>query len=492
MLYAAYPLYQLGGDRARPAAPDARRRARARSLRAHVAPGGSGGAVGARSGSSGSRRPSRVYALDFWEHTHRARADAVGVVLLRRRRASGAPAWRGALAAGALFGVAATMRTEALVYSWSTSGLIVRRAARAPPARGAPDRGPACAASSGAVVLLVANQLLERVDLGADAPRARASAPPSARRARSATTRARPGRPRSTGINGFSAVGRLASSARSSSSRRRAAWILAAAIAGASRLGAACATFGVGVALPLRFAAAGSASSPAADRLAARCASAWCSRGDAGDCGSSAVIAVRGAPARVGHRVLRTVPTRSGAVGTCCCRARCSLSSAIVRARGPPARCARPSSVAAVVVTACGVGVARRCGRTRVADGIGTDPRPPRSGGRSSRMPHFLREGGAFYDPDGPLADGRPTTQIARVRCGSSATSGRPSRAHRRSRPRAPRDPRTLGPYRRGVPSPRRDGPDVAVERIELAESSLIAAAPRANFGLIPASADGR
>src|SRR5258707_11156205 len=70
----------------------------------------------------GLATPVVVYALDFWEHTLGLAAMVWGVVLLldvADRRAG----WRAALAGGALFGVAATMRTEALVYAVVTVGV---------------------------------------------------------------------------------------------------------------------------------------------------------------------------------------------------------------------------------------------------------------------------------------------------------------------------------------------------------------------------------
>ena len=66
-----------------------------------------------------------IYALDFWEHTLGLAFDAVGD---RRRCVDVLDGTRGGagprLGAGALFGVAATMRTEALVY-FAVTTLVV-------------------------------------------------------------------------------------------------------------------------------------------------------------------------------------------------------------------------------------------------------------------------------------------------------------------------------------------------------------------------------
>ena len=63
----------------------------------------------------GLASPVAIYALDFWEHSVGLALMLWGVVLVLdviNTRAG----WRGALGAGALFGAAATMRQEALVY----------------------------------------------------------------------------------------------------------------------------------------------------------------------------------------------------------------------------------------------------------------------------------------------------------------------------------------------------------------------------------------
>ncbi len=114
MLYAAYPLYLVGRRPGGAAAPDARRCALAL---AHALAGPAvrcAATGGPRSGSIGLASPVAIYALDFWEHTLGLASMLWGVVWLVRACASRERA-RGCLA-GLLFGAAATMRTEALVY----------------------------------------------------------------------------------------------------------------------------------------------------------------------------------------------------------------------------------------------------------------------------------------------------------------------------------------------------------------------------------------
>jgi hypothetical protein len=163
MLYAGRPLYRIGGERALLALPmlgavlcalAARRVARLL--------GGDGMAA---FWAVGLATPVAVYALDFWEHTLGLACMLFGVAILVElaRGATGAGA---ALGAGALFGFAATMRTEALVYlavgtAVALASLLVRRTYLARVvALGA-------AIGAGASAVLVANQLVERLVLGA-------------------------------------------------------------------------------------------------------------------------------------------------------------------------------------------------------------------------------------------------------------------------------------------------------------------------------------
>ena len=79
----------------------------------------------------GLASPIAVYALDFWEHSLGVGLIAWAVVLLYDVT-EGKAGWRAALAGGLLFGAAATMRTEALVYAAVATAvtcvvLLVRR-----------------------------------------------------------------------------------------------------------------------------------------------------------------------------------------------------------------------------------------------------------------------------------------------------------------------------------------------------------------------------
>lgn len=121
MLYAAYPLYRLGGYRFAlllPMLGAVLAALAARALARRIS-GGDGWAV---FWLVGLASPLAVYALDFWEHSIGVAAMAWAVVALldiaEHRRW-----WPWALVAGALFGVAATLRTEALVYGSVAVGL---------------------------------------------------------------------------------------------------------------------------------------------------------------------------------------------------------------------------------------------------------------------------------------------------------------------------------------------------------------------------------
>jgi hypothetical protein len=121
----------------------------------------------------GLASPAFVYALDLWEHTIGLALMAWGVVLLYdtwSRRAG----WKGALAAGALFGAAASMRTEALLYgAVATAVVCLAIAVR--------ERTPWLAARIGASALVgvgalwVANDRLERLVLGGSLRESRAA-----------------------------------------------------------------------------------------------------------------------------------------------------------------------------------------------------------------------------------------------------------------------------------------------------------------------------
>ena len=108
--------------------------------------------------------PVAIYALDFWEHSLGLALMLWGVVWLLRLL-DDEHGLRAALVAGALFGAAATMRTEALVYlvvCGATAALVYlwrSRAVAATVLRGG-------ALLVGAALPLAANEVLERVALG--------------------------------------------------------------------------------------------------------------------------------------------------------------------------------------------------------------------------------------------------------------------------------------------------------------------------------------
>ena len=160
MLYAGYPLYLLGGLRGillLPMLGGVLTALGARALARRL-----GGRGDLAFWAVGLLTPVVIYSLDFWEHTLGLAAMLGGVVLLldvADRRAG----WRGALLGGALFGVAATMRTEALVYAAVTVLVLAWSARRRRPHR---PLGCATAAGVGLLVPLVANQALEQAILG--------------------------------------------------------------------------------------------------------------------------------------------------------------------------------------------------------------------------------------------------------------------------------------------------------------------------------------
>ena len=179
MVEAAYPLYVLGGGRMvllLPMLGGLLCAFAARALAKRFAPGSSGWrafwVVGLAS-------PVTVYALDFWEHTLGLGLMLWAVVrlldVLDRHGADPAagvgPDWRGrwpgALAAGVLFGAAATMRTESLVYLVVGTGLAClvmlwrERSLVRPVVTGV-------VTLVGAGIMVLANRVLEQVLLGTD------------------------------------------------------------------------------------------------------------------------------------------------------------------------------------------------------------------------------------------------------------------------------------------------------------------------------------
>jgi hypothetical protein len=165
MLIAAYPLYVVGGDRAVLLLPMLG--AVACTLAAAALARRFRGGDGMRAfWVIGLATPVAIYALDFWEHSIGLALMLGGAVLawdVMERRAG----WRGALVGGLLFGVAATMRTEALVYfavAFAATCLVMLVRTRSlvrPMIAG-------IAALAGLFSMLVANRLLEQLVIGSD------------------------------------------------------------------------------------------------------------------------------------------------------------------------------------------------------------------------------------------------------------------------------------------------------------------------------------
>lgn len=161
MLELARPLYEIGGLRAVLLLPMLGSVLTALAARAFARRLGSRGWIAFW--AVGLATPVAVYALDFWEHALGLGLVAWGLVLAYDvcvRRAGG----RVALGAGLLFGAAASLRTEALVYVVVACAAIAVAAAR----RRAWRRGVASLVATGIGVLLAlaVNQLVELATLG--------------------------------------------------------------------------------------------------------------------------------------------------------------------------------------------------------------------------------------------------------------------------------------------------------------------------------------
>lgn len=139
VLYAAYPLYRLGGYRLTLVLP------MLGSLAAALAAMALSRRLGGRGWLAfwvtGLLSPLVIYALDFWEHSIGVGLMAWAVVLLvdlhqhsgqqngkdlmsSAGQNAGLGVWGRAVGAGLLFGAAATMRTEALVYGAVATGAV--------------------------------------------------------------------------------------------------------------------------------------------------------------------------------------------------------------------------------------------------------------------------------------------------------------------------------------------------------------------------------
>ncbi|MET0421286.1 MAG: hypothetical protein ABW073_06250 [Acidimicrobiia bacterium] len=165
MLFAAYPLYELGGTRAALLLPMAGAvlcalAARALARRAGGDPRTSWIAFWV----VGVATPILLYAVSFWEHTLGV-AAMLWAIAFAIDRARGDGGWTRALWAGVLFGAAATMRTEALVYL-AVSGLIVLAMLVSRREQFARIVTAGIAVAGGFVTVVVANHALEVLTLG--------------------------------------------------------------------------------------------------------------------------------------------------------------------------------------------------------------------------------------------------------------------------------------------------------------------------------------
>ena len=124
MLYLALPLYSIGGAHLAGLIPLLGTVLAAFGVRALARELGADGTLAFW--TVGLASPATIYALDLWEHSLALGLMVWGSVLvLRASRSTGG--WVAALGAGLLFGAAATMRQEALVYGFvAGAGLGVR------------------------------------------------------------------------------------------------------------------------------------------------------------------------------------------------------------------------------------------------------------------------------------------------------------------------------------------------------------------------------
>jgi hypothetical protein len=111
----------------------------------------------------GLASPATVYALDFWEHSF-GLALILWAVAFVLDAAQGDGRARSALAAGLLFGIAAAMRQEALVYGFVAGGALGLRVLMSGRPIGTACRGAAMLA--GLAIMTAANSLLESAIIG--------------------------------------------------------------------------------------------------------------------------------------------------------------------------------------------------------------------------------------------------------------------------------------------------------------------------------------
>ncbi len=114
----------------------------------------------------GIASPATIYALDFWEHSL-ALGMMVWAVILALQGSRDERGLTAALGAGLLFGAAAAMRQEALVYGFVTGAALGLRLLMARCPLSAILRGAMMAA--GAVAMVVLNTVLEWAAIGSSA-----------------------------------------------------------------------------------------------------------------------------------------------------------------------------------------------------------------------------------------------------------------------------------------------------------------------------------
>jgi len=112
----------------------------------------------------GLASPLTIYALDFWEHSLGVALMAWAVVLLVDAWRD-PDRWRLGVGVGLLFGLAATMRTEALVYGGVATGVVCLLVLLA--RRRAAAIGLGLTALAGLALPLVGNWALEEATIGA-------------------------------------------------------------------------------------------------------------------------------------------------------------------------------------------------------------------------------------------------------------------------------------------------------------------------------------
>jgi hypothetical protein len=201
MLYASYPLYEFGGDRAILLLPMLGGVLCALAARALARRGGASTGWTAF-WAVGLLTPVSLYAVSFWEHTLGLAAMLWAVVWFVDV-ARGRAGWRGALVGGVLFGAAGVLRTEALVYFAVTvlavlTVLVVRERAwvRA--------IAVGSAAVAGLVGVLLANVALEILTIGASVRTGRAAGAAGAAGDATLWDRIDQATTTATGLNGFS------------------------------------------------------------------------------------------------------------------------------------------------------------------------------------------------------------------------------------------------------------------------------------------------